>query len=74
MKEKTNLFNRKIVTSYLLLLALSIHAFFEGLAIGLIDANREIFYFLIAISFHKWVEALSIVRYYIVFLKCRELI
>jgi zinc transporter ZupT len=63
MKEQTNLFNRKNLTSFLLLLALSIHAFFEGLALGLIDANREVFYILIAISFHKWVEALSIVTY-----------
>jgi solute carrier family 39 (zinc transporter), member 1/2/3 len=60
MKEETKLFNKRNVTSFLLLLALSVHAFFEGLALGLIDAEREIFYILIAISFHKCVEALSI--------------
>ena len=65
MKEETKLLNKSNITSFLLLLALSVHAFFEGLALGLIDANREIFYILIAISFHKWVEALSIVKYYV---------
>lgn len=63
IKEETKLFNKRNLTSFLLLFALSVHAFFEGLAIGLIDADREIFYILIAISFHKWVEALSIVIY-----------
>ncbi len=48
------------ITSYLLLLALSIHACFEGMAIGLQDNASKIIYMFIAISFHKWVEALSI--------------
>jgi zinc transporter ZupT len=48
------------ITSYLLLLALSIHACFEGIAIGLQESPGEIFYMLLAITFHKWVEALSI--------------
>lgn len=48
------------LTSYLLILALSIHAFFEGIAIGLQNSRMEIFYMFIAITFHKWVEALSI--------------
>jgi len=47
-------------TPYLLLLALSIHACFEGLALGLQASLSEIFYMFLAISFHKWVEALSI--------------
>jgi zinc transporter 1/2/3 len=47
-------------TSYLLILALSIHACFEGIAIGLQNSRMEIFYMFIAITFHKWVEALSI--------------
>lgn len=50
------------IISYLIVVALSIHALFEGLALGLQDQSREIFYMLIAISFHKWVEALSIVK------------
>ena len=48
------------LTPYLLLLALSIHACFEGLALGLQGSLSEIFYMFLAISFHKWVEALSI--------------
>jgi zinc transporter 1/2/3 len=48
------------VTSYFLILALSIHACFEGIAIGLQDKVSEISYMFLAISFHKWVEALSI--------------
>lgn len=48
------------LTSFLLILALSIHACFEGIAIGLQNSRMEIFYMFIAITFHKWVEALSI--------------
>jgi zinc transporter ZupT len=66
LKEDTKLFHRQYITSFLILLALSIHAFFEGLALGLIEEDREVFYILIAICFHKWVEALSIVRYYFI--------
>jgi zinc transporter 1/2/3 len=48
------------MTTFFLLLALSIHAFFEGIALGLLNTNREIFYMVLAIAFHKWVESLSI--------------
>jgi zinc transporter ZupT len=48
------------LTPYLLLLALSIHACFEGIALGLQKNAKEIFYMLLAIVLHKWVEALSI--------------
>ena len=47
-------------TPYLLILALSIHACFEGIALGLQKNGTQIFYMLVAISLHKWVEALSI--------------
>lgn len=36
------------------------HAFFEGIALGLLEKEREILFMVIGISFHKWVEALSI--------------
>jgi len=58
-KEEGN--KDKTITSYLLILALSIHAAFEGIALGLQDRKEDLFYMLLAISFHKWVEALSIV-------------
>lgn len=60
-REEIIFFSKSNITSLLLLLALSIHAFFEGIAIGLLDSNRELIFMFIAISFHKWVEALSIV-------------
>lgn len=58
-KEEVN--KDKTITSYLLILALSIHAAFEGIALGLQDKKQDLFYMLLAIAFHKWVEALSIV-------------
>jgi zinc transporter 1/2/3 len=48
------------LTPYLLLLALSVHACFEGIALGLQKSPNEIFYIVLAIALHKWVEALSI--------------
>jgi zinc transporter 1/2/3 len=49
------------ITSYLLILALSIHSFFEGIALGLQKKMSELLYLIIAVVLHKWVEALSIV-------------
>lgn len=49
------------IGSYLLILALSIHAVFEGIALGLQDTKSSILEMLIAILFHKWVEVISIV-------------
>jgi zinc transporter ZupT len=60
-KEETNIFNKYNITAFLLLFALSIHAFFEGIVLGLLDERTEIFYMILAISFHKWVESISIV-------------
>jgi zinc transporter 1/2/3 len=48
------------ISTYLLLIAISIHSIFEGIALGLLSDNVEIFYMLIAVASHKWVEALSI--------------
>lgn len=48
------------ITSYILLIAFSIHAIFEGIALGLQNEKYELFYLFIAISCHKWVEALTI--------------
>lgn len=59
-QEENILFSKENLTSLLLLLALSIHAFFEGIALGLLDKDRELLYMCIAICFHKWVEAISI--------------
>jgi zinc transporter 1/2/3 len=42
------------------LIALSIHAVFEGMALGLQENGNQIVYMFMAITFHKWVEALSL--------------
>jgi zinc transporter ZupT len=42
-------------------MALSVHGFFEGFALGVQHENLEIGYIFLAIFFHKWVEALTIV-------------
>ena len=58
--NKPRISNEKAVTSYFLLIALSIHAVFEGMAIGLQENGNQIVYMFLAITFHKWVEALSL--------------
>ena len=55
-----DLFQKENISVFLLLLALSIHSFFEGIALGVLNEDKEIFYMLLAIAFHKWVEAISI--------------
>lgn len=57
----SKIFNKENITSFLILLGLSINSFFEGLALGLVESKVEIVYLLIAVIFHKWVEALTIV-------------
>lgn len=44
-----------------ILMALSVHGFFEGFAVGVQNEYLEIGYIFLAIFFHKWVEALTIV-------------
>jgi zinc transporter 1/2/3 len=56
----SDLFKPENISAFLLLLALSIHSFFEGIALGILNAENEIFYMLLVIAFHKWVEAISI--------------
>jgi zinc transporter 1/2/3 len=62
IKESTfrDLFKKENISVFLLLIALSIHSFFEGIALGVLNEEKEIFYMLLAIAFHKWVEAISI--------------
>lgn len=60
IEEVSNKSMSQNFTSYLLVFALSIHAFFEGIAIGLQETYADIFYMSLAIFLHKWVESLSI--------------
>ena len=61
-KEDSKLFNKNNITSFILLFALSVHAFFEGIALGLLESEREILYMIVAISFHKWTKLAKIAR------------
>lgn len=42
--------------------ALSVHSFFEGLALGVLPHKSEVFGLLVGIILHNWAESLSIVR------------
>ena len=49
-----------IISSYILLLAISLHGFFEGMAFGVSTKKSETINILIAILLHKWSESLII--------------
>ena len=48
------------ITSYILVIALSVHSIFEGIALGLQRTSIRLLYLFLAILCHKWVEALTI--------------
>jgi len=48
------------ITPYLLLVALSFHGFFEGMALGLQGGPLDTFFLFIAIISHKWAEAFTL--------------
>ena len=48
------------LTPYVLMIALSVHSVFEGVAVGLQDDVADIWSFLIAIGTHKWAAAMSL--------------
>lgn len=56
-KPKSNL------TPFLLLIALSLHGFFEGIALGIQGAVKDTLFLFIAIVSHKWAEAFTLVSY-----------
>lgn len=55
-KPKSNL------TPFLLLIALSLHGFFEGIALGIQSEFQGTIFLFIAIVSHKWAEALTLVK------------
>lgn len=61
-KPKSNL------TPYLLLVALSLHGFFEGVALGIQQEVQGILFLAIAILSHKWAEAFTLVILIICFI------
>ena len=48
------------MSAYLLLLAMGIHSFFEGVAFGVTSTNGELINMFIAIISHKWSDALVV--------------
>jgi zinc transporter 1/2/3 len=47
------------VSAYVLMVALSLHAVFEGIALGLQDSVDRVFTLGLGLLTHKWVEACS---------------
>jgi len=47
-------------TPFVLMMALSVHSLFEGIAVGLADESSEFWEFALAITLHKWAEAMSL--------------
>ena len=48
------------MTPYILLIALSLHGLFEGIALGVMKTIRDLLFLLIAILAHKWAESLAL--------------
>mmetsp|Transcript_25716 Transcript_25716/g.29596 ORF Transcript_25716/g.29596 Transcript_25716/m.29596 type:complete len:131 (+) Transcript_25716:224-616(+) len=42
------------------MIALSTHAIFEGIAVGVVDETKDLWTLVIAIGMHKWCEAMSL--------------
>lgn len=56
-KPKSNL------TPFLLLIALSLHGFFEGVALGIQKDSQDVMFLAIAILSHKWAESFTLVNF-----------
>lgn len=48
------------ITPYILMIALSTHSVFEGIAVGLQDDIADVWSFFVAIGLHKWAAAMSL--------------
>jgi zinc transporter 1/2/3 len=57
----TNIPDKGAIPQIVLLFALSIHAMFEGLAIGVAETVSSCWQLILAVSCHKWAEALAMV-------------
>ena len=55
-----NIKKENTLTPYILLLALSLHGIFEGIALGVINNNSECIVLFIAIIAHKWAESFAL--------------
>ncbi len=60
---------KSILTPFLLLIALSLHGFFEGIALGIQMEMNGVLFLATAIISHKWAEAFTLVIYlYLIYL------
>ena len=48
------------ITPYILLLALSLHGIFEGIALGVLNHGNEVIMLFVAIIAHKWAESFAL--------------
>ena len=55
-----NNYSKKSITSYILLLALGFHGFFEGMALGMQNKFNSTLFLLIGIAAHKWATSLTL--------------
>ncbi len=59
-KEKEKEKEKNTLTPYVLLMALSLHGIFEGIALGVLNSNSECIVLFIAIIAHKWAESFAL--------------
>ena len=52
--------DKNTLTPYILLMALSLHGIFEGIALGVLNNNSECIILFIAIIAHKWAESFAL--------------
>jgi len=63
LSEKHEVFKPKSnLTPFLLLIALSLHGFFEGVALGIQKDSQDVLFLAIAILSHKWAESFTLVN------------
>ena len=59
-KEEEHGHGKCDMTPFILMVALSVHAIFEGIALGLLPGLKESFNLMISIVIHKFAEGMSI--------------
>lgn len=62
VEKKKEFKPKSSLTPFLLLIALSLHGFFEGIALGIQDNLDGILFLAGAIIAHKWAEAFTLVK------------
>ena len=60
-RRHSHIFNpTSSITPYILLIALSLHGIFEGIALGVINNLKECSFLFLAIILHKWAESFAL--------------